>query len=66
MSTWILILMAVAPLYIWAVLHIHKSKTTWSRFSVIEHHILRLTKEVWRLEAKPNAKTSKSKSKKQP
>ena len=63
MSTPILILMAVAPLYIWAILHIHKSKTTWSRFSVIEHHILRLTKEVWRLEAKPNAKTKKRRTK---
>jgi hypothetical protein len=66
MSTPIVILIVVAPLYIWALLHIHKSKTTWSRFEIIEHHILRLTNEVWRLESKPNAKTKKRRTNKKP
>lgn len=63
MSIWILIL-AVAPLYVWAALHVRKSKTTWSRFEVIELHLLRLTKEVWLLDKKCGSKTTKHNSKK--
>lgn len=59
MSIWILIL-AVAPLYVWAALHVRKSKTTWSRFDVIEIALLDFKHKLWELEdSKMNAPVSK-------
>ena len=51
MSIWFAVLV-VAPLYVWAHLHIRKSVTTWSRFDTIENDIKQIRRRVSSMEAK--------------
>lgn len=49
-------LLIVAPIYIWAYLHIHKSTTTWSRFDAIEDEINQIRQRVAEMDRQPPAR----------